>query len=66
MRAVAIEALHPDGFLLDLYGLDPDEVYEAVKRQAAVLRRPPMRPTISLDRLAATVPEFAQALRAHS
>lgn len=37
---LAIEPLHPDVFLLDLYGLDGQEVYEAVKRQAATLTRP--------------------------
>lgn len=59
----AIEPLHPDAFLLDLYALDPREVYEAVERQAAVLRRPPMSLDELLDRLAATVPEFAARLR---
>jgi hypothetical protein len=59
----AIEPLHPDAFLLDLYALDPQEVYEAVDRQAAVLRRPPMSLDELLDRLALTVPEFAARLR---
>lgn len=59
----AIEPLHPDVFLLDLYSLDADEVYEAVERQAAVLRRPPMSLDELLDRLAVTVPDFADTLR---
>jgi len=61
----AIEPLHPDVFLLDLYGLDADEVYEALKRQAAALSRPPMTLEELLDRLGVTVPSFAQAIRAY-
>ncbi len=62
----AIELLHPDVFLLDLYGLDGQEVFEAVERQAAALTRPPMTIDELFDRLAVTVPSFAQALRAHA
>jgi predicted nucleic acid-binding protein len=62
----AIEPLHPDVFLLDLYSLDPNEVYEAVERQAAVLRRPPMSLDELVGRLAVTVPEFAARLRDHT
>lgn len=62
----AIEPLHPDVFLLDLYSLDPDEVHSAVERQAAVLRRPPMRLDELLECLAVTVPEFAARLHAHA
>ncbi len=61
-----IEPLHPDAFLLDLYSLDTYEVYEAVERQAAALTRPPMTLEELLDRLALTVPSFAQALRDHT
>lgn len=61
----AIEPLHPDVFLIDLYHLDAQEVFEAVERQAAVLRRPPMTLDELIDRLAVTVPTFAQALREH-
>lgn len=61
----AIEPLHPDVFLLDLYGLDGDEVYETLKRQAATLSRPAMTLDDLLDRLALTAPSFAQAIRAH-
>lgn len=60
-----IEPLHPDVFLLDLYGMDAHEVVEAVQRQAAALSRPPLAFDDLLDRLAVTVPGFAQALRAH-
>ncbi len=65
-ESFAIEPLHPDAFLLDLYALDSEAVYEAVNRQAAVLRRPPMSLGELLDRLAATVPEFAARLREHA
>ncbi|MDA0159404.1 PIN domain-containing protein [Solirubrobacter ginsenosidimutans] len=59
----AIEAIHPDDFLLDLYELSRSVVAEVVDRQAAVLRRPPMTKDGLLDRLAVTVPRFAAALR---
>lgn len=49
--------------LLDLYGLDGQEVYEAVERQAAALTRPPMTLDELLDRLGVTVPDFAQTLQ---
>lgn len=62
----AIDPLHPDAFLLDLYSLDPDEVYAAVERQAAVLRHPPRSLDELLERLAVTVPEFAARLREHA
>jgi len=60
-----IEPLHPDVFLLDLYGLAGQEVFEAVRQQAAALTRPPMTVDELFDRVAFTVPSFAQALRAH-
>jgi predicted nucleic acid-binding protein len=63
---LAIEPLHPDNFLLDLYSLDGDRVFNVLERQAAVLTRPPMTTNDLLDRLAATVPDFAQALRPHT
>jgi len=61
----AVEPLHPDAFLLDLYSLDTGTASDTVKRQAAALTRPPMTVDELLDRLAATVPNFAQALRTH-
>lgn len=60
-----VEPLHPDVFLLDLYSLADREVYDAVVRQAAALTRPRMTLDELLDRLAVTVPSFAQALREH-
>lgn len=62
----AIEPMHPDVFLLHLYSLDPDEVYVAVTRQAAVLRRPPRSVKDVLKLLAVTVPEFAARLCQHA
>jgi hypothetical protein len=59
----AIEPMHPDDFLLDLYELAPAVVAGAIERQAAVLKRPPMTIDELLDRLALTVPRFAGALR---
>lgn len=61
----AVDPLHPDVFLLDLYRLDVHEVFEAVEFQAAVLRRPPMTFDELLDRLMVTVPDFAETLRRH-
>jgi hypothetical protein len=61
----AIEPMHPDAFLLDFYGLDPQQTYQVVERQAAALSRPPMTVDELLDRLATNVPRFAGALRAH-
>ena len=58
-----IEPLHPDAFLLDLHSLDPNSTFEVVERQVAALTRPPMTVEELLDRLAAAVPDFAQALR---
>ncbi|MDQ3355947.1 MAG: PIN domain-containing protein [Actinomycetota bacterium] len=62
-RPLGIDALHPDTLLLDLHALDPDIVRDAVERQAAALRRPPLSLPELLDRLAVTVPQFAATLR---
>ncbi len=64
-KPFAVKPLHPDIFLLDIYDLDPQATYDAVERQAAALTRPPMTIDELLDRLAATVPTFAQTLRTH-
>jgi hypothetical protein len=61
----AIEPVHPDMFLLDLYRLDGDRVHEALERQIAALSRPPMTLVELLDRLEASVPSFAHTIRAH-
>ncbi len=62
----AIESLHPDVFLLQVYELDEQNVYEAVERQAAALSNPPMTVDELFDRFALTVPSFAEAIRAHA
>jgi predicted nucleic acid-binding protein len=61
----ALEPLHPDEFLLDLYNLGSDEVYRAVQRQATALVKRPMTLDELLDHLAVSVPSFAQTLRKH-
>lgn len=65
-QPLAIEPLHPDNFLLDLYNLDSDGILTVLERQAATLTRPPMTINDLLHRLSVTVPSFAQTLRAHS
>ncbi|HEY1687901.1 MAG TPA: PIN domain-containing protein [Solirubrobacteraceae bacterium] len=60
---LSIEVVHPDEFLLHLRQLDPVAVYDALVRQAAALTRPPLTALDILDRLDATVPEFAKAVR---
>ena len=61
-KPFAVEPLHPDAFLLDLYDRYPQATYDAIERQAAALTRPPMTIDELLDRLAATVPAFAHTL----
>jgi predicted nucleic acid-binding protein len=62
-KSLSIEAVHPDEFLLRLHRLDPAAVQAALVRQAAALTRPPLTVFDVLDRLAASVPEFATTLR---
>jgi predicted nucleic acid-binding protein len=62
---LAIDPLHPDDFLVDLYNLDADLVYRTVELQAAALTRPPMSLTQLLDRLSVTAPSFATELGEH-
>jgi len=58
-----IEALHPDEFLVRLFGQDPDAVCEAVRRQRANLKNPPYTAEELLARLADNgVPRLAQLL----
>jgi len=59
-----IEAVHPDAFLAELHGRDRDAVTEALHRQAAVKRNPPMTFVELLDRLETVVPTFVNAVRA--
>jgi hypothetical protein len=60
-----VDILHPDEFLMVLYGLDPSLAVDAVTRQAADLQSPPMTVGELLDRLSVTVPGFAAAIRGH-
>jgi len=46
-----IEARHPDEFACRLFELDPEAVCEAVRRQRAALRNPPMWAAELLDTL---------------
>jgi len=46
-----IEARHPDEFACRLFELDPEAVCEAVRRQRAALRNPPMSAAELLDTL---------------
>jgi predicted nucleic acid-binding protein len=58
-----IEPLHPDEFLVRLFGQDPDAVCEAVRRQRANLKNPPFAVGELLARLADTgVPRLARLL----
>jgi hypothetical protein len=56
----AIEAIHPDGFLVELHDRYPAELLGALERQAAALRHPPLAVDDILTRLSATVPRFAE------
>jgi hypothetical protein len=58
-----IEIVHPDVFLCTMHELAPAQVQDALIRQAADLRRPPMTVNDVLDRLDQTVPEFATRMR---
>lgn len=62
-----VEALHPDDFLLALYGATPDEVVATVKQQAADLKSPPWTLEELIGALArAGVERFAETLRPHA
>ncbi len=58
-----IEILHPDEFLVVLYGLDSELAVDIITRQAGALRNPPLTVVDLLEKLAVTVPTFAAALR---
>lgn len=57
-----IEILHPDEFLMVLYGLDAELAVDIITSQAGALRNPPLTVEALLDKLAVTVPIFAQAI----
>lgn len=59
----AIEAQHPDAFLMHTYDTDADSVLEIVRQQAMALRRPPQTINQVLDALALHVPYFIELVR---
>lgn len=58
-----ITAQHPDSFLLELYRYAPHTVAQVIREQVGDLKNPPRSRDWVLDRLSATVPEFADVLR---
>jgi predicted nucleic acid-binding protein len=60
-----VEAQSPDDFLLDLLDLAPTDMIELLRRQAAALKRPPVRLEDLFTGLGKTVPRFEAAVRAH-
>lgn len=58
-----IEILHPDEFLIVLYGLDPRLAVNVITEQANALHKPPMTVPELLDKLSPTVPTFVAAIR---
>lgn len=59
-----IEAVHPDAFLCDQLGRDPDAVVGALRRQASVKKNPPVTFVELLEHLAKSVPKFVDAVAA--
>lgn len=59
-----VEAQSPDDFLLDLLDLAPADMIELLRRQAAALKKPPVRFEDLLTGLGKTVPRFEAAVRA--
>lgn len=59
----AIEARHPDDFVLDLIDLHPLRIARIVEQQVASLRKPAKTYDEVLDSLARTIPETAGRLR---
>lgn len=51
LKRFEIEALHPDVFLSDIWGLDQAAVLEAVQKQRASLKNPEYTPRELLDTL---------------
>jgi predicted nucleic acid-binding protein len=59
-----IEAQSPDDFLCNLFDLDPGQMCELVREQAADMKNPARSFEQLLDGLAKIVPEFVSAIRA--
>jgi hypothetical protein len=58
-----VEAKSPDDFLLDLLDLAPTDIVALLRRQAAAVKRPPVRFEDLLVGLGRTVPRFEAAIR---
>lgn len=61
-----IVAMSPDAFLLSMFEADPEAVLEALRKQVAAYRRPPVTLHSLLEWLARVVPRFAAAVLAGS
>jgi predicted nucleic acid-binding protein len=60
-----IAAVHPDQFLEELYELDPPRVVDALRRQAAALRKPPQGIDELIGKLGSRgLPRFAATIGA--
>jgi hypothetical protein len=44
LKPLGLEAVHPDGFLLDQLDLSPPTLLQVIREQAAHTRRPPLAP----------------------
>lgn len=55
-----IEVMHPDRFLLGLYGQQPGLVRATIEREIAAFRHPPETVADFLHTLRPTVPKFAE------
>jgi hypothetical protein len=60
-----VEAQSPDGFLCNLFDLDPDAFTATLREQAHDLQKPPVSFDELLERLARVVPDLVAAVRAH-
>jgi hypothetical protein len=60
---LAIEVIHPDAFLCELFERAPERMHAALADQAAALTRPPMTVSDVLERLHDTIPTFVGRIR---
>jgi hypothetical protein len=61
---LGVEATHPDDLMLDLYDLDPEAVRAALEQQASDLKPPWPLDELVRALTTASVPRFAEAIRA--
>lgn len=60
---IALEAVHPDDFLLDQLDLSPSTLVQVIREQASRTRRPPLTPRDLATLLGrAGVPGFADGI----